>query len=59
MFFLSRGHRYTKEYIMTELLQYEYWSLELLIFAILFESDILPERAPPDLSFTKEFRFSL
>ena len=41
---------------MTELLEYKDWSLELLIFAILLEPDILSERAPPYLSFSKERR---
>jgi hypothetical protein len=58
MFFLCRSHRDTKEYIMTEFFQYQDGSLEIFIFPILFESDILTDTTPPDFTFTKEFRFS-
>ena len=54
MFFGRCGQRSSEKYFGVIFFEYYNWSLELLIFPILFVSDVLTERAPPDILFIEQ-----
>lgn len=55
MLFFTGSQRYSEKHILTELFEYQYWSLKVLMLSILFVSDILTDRAPPDIALTKHW----